>query len=136
MVENLDRFLEKLNLTLKLIRDYNSTLKRIESWGESRHINSISSDDARESEVVYEAEPDPEVVEHEPEAEPEIVDELEPNLKVDQPDPVPKVKDSNRGLCRSSGRAYHETFVVIANYEGLFIPEASWCVWPVTDLST
>ena len=73
MKENLDYMLEKLDLILKLARNCNSTLKRVESLDESRHINSISGDDARESEVFYEIESDPEVIaEHEP--EPEIVD--------------------------------------------------------------
>ena len=79
MEDNLDRMLEKLDLILKLAQDCNSTLKRIESRGENRHINSVPSDDARE----------PEVVEAEPEPELEIVDELGP-----EPDPEPEMKVS------------------------------------------
>jgi len=39
MEENLDRMLEKLDIILKLARDCNSTLKRIESQGKSQHIS-------------------------------------------------------------------------------------------------
>ena len=47
MEENLDRMLEKLDLILRLARDCNSTLKRIESRGNTRHIKSIPSDDVK-----------------------------------------------------------------------------------------
>ena len=50
--------LEKLGLILRLAQDCNATLKRIESQGENRHVNSVLSDDARESKIVVEAEPD------------------------------------------------------------------------------
>ena len=61
-----------------------STLKRIESRGESRHISSVPSHDVRELEIV-----------DEPEPEPEIVDEPEPDPQaVDEPDPKPEVKES------------------------------------------
>ena len=53
--------LEKLNLILRLAPDYNSTLKKIESRGESWYISSIPSD-------VGEAEPKPEIVD-----EPELL---------------------------------------------------------------
>ena len=56
MEENLDCMLETLYLILRLARDCNSTLKRIESRGEGRHISSISSDDGREPEVIDETE--------------------------------------------------------------------------------
>ena len=49
MKENFDRMLEKLDLILRLAWDCNFTLKRIESRDESRHINSIPSDDVRDS---------------------------------------------------------------------------------------
>ena len=65
MEENLDRMLEKLDLILRLARDCNSILKRIELLDESRHINSVPSDDVKEQDEV------------EPELEPEIVDESE-----------------------------------------------------------
>jgi len=52
MEENLDRMLAKLDLILGLARDCNSTLKRIQSQGESGHINSVPSDDVRNSRVV------------------------------------------------------------------------------------
>jgi len=61
MEENLDRMLEK-NLILRLAWDCNFTLKRIESRGESRHINSVHSDDVKEPEVIGEAEPEPEII--------------------------------------------------------------------------
>jgi len=61
--------LEKLDLILRLARDCNFTLKRIESLGESRHISSVPSDDVREPEVIEKAEPEP---------EPKIVDETDP----------------------------------------------------------
>ena len=82
MNENHDRMLEKLDLIFRLSRDCNAALRRIESRGKSRHINSVPSDDARE----------PEVVEAEPELE--IVDEPEPDLEVDEPDPKLEVKES------------------------------------------
>ena len=44
--------LEKLDFILELARNFNFTLKKIESRGESRHINSIPSDDVRDSRVV------------------------------------------------------------------------------------
>jgi len=52
MGENLDRMLEKLDLILGLTWDCNSTLKRIESRGKNQHVNSVPSDDARDSRVV------------------------------------------------------------------------------------
>jgi len=52
MKENLDRMLEKLDLILVLARDCDSTLKRIESRGESWHINNVPSDDVRDSRVI------------------------------------------------------------------------------------
>jgi len=52
MKENLDRMLEKLDLILELARVCNFTLKRIESRGESRHINNVPSDDVRVSRAV------------------------------------------------------------------------------------
>jgi len=55
MEEKLDRMLEKLDLIIRLARDCNSTSKRIESGGESRHINNIPSDDVRYSRVVEDA---------------------------------------------------------------------------------
>jgi len=57
----------------------------------SRHINSVPSDDARESEVVeaeLESEPDPEI-NYELKQEPEVVDEPEPEPKVDELGPEP-----------------------------------------------
>jgi len=72
--------LKKLDLILKLVWDCNSTLKRIKSQGESRHINNISSDDAREPEVVYEAELD--------------LDVSEPAPEVDESDTGSEVEDS------------------------------------------
>jgi len=56
MEENLDCMLETLYLILRLTRDCNFTLKRIESRGEGRHISGISSDDGREPEVIDETE--------------------------------------------------------------------------------
>ena len=44
--------LEKLDRMLKLARDINSILKRIESRGKNRHINSVPSDDVRGSKIV------------------------------------------------------------------------------------
>ena len=44
--------LVKLDLILELIRDYNSTLKMIESRSKSGHINSVPSDDIRHTRVV------------------------------------------------------------------------------------
>ena len=94
MEEKLDRILGKLDLILKLIRDCNSTLKRLESRGESQHINNISIDDAREPEVVYETELDPKNV-AEQEQDSEIVDETELDVEViDEPNPESEVKDS------------------------------------------
>ena len=52
MQENLGRMVEKLDLILRLAHDCNFTLKRIESQDESQHINSIPSDDVRDSRVV------------------------------------------------------------------------------------
>ena len=52
MEENLNRVLEKLDFILGLVRDCNYILKRIESRGKSRHINSVLSDDVGESKVV------------------------------------------------------------------------------------
>jgi len=52
MEENLDHMLEKLDLILGLAQDCSSTLKRIRSRGESRHINNIPSDDVRDSKVI------------------------------------------------------------------------------------
>ena len=52
MEENLDHMLQNLDFILMLARDCNSTLKRIESRGEIRHINSVPSDDVRDSRVV------------------------------------------------------------------------------------
>jgi len=60
MEEN--RMMEKLDLILRLARDCNFTLKRIESRSESRHINNVPSDDAREPKIVGELEPEPETV--------------------------------------------------------------------------
>ena len=54
MEENHDRMLNKLDRILELVRDCNSTIKRIESRDKSRHINSISSDDVRDSKIVKE----------------------------------------------------------------------------------
>ena len=80
MKENIDRMLEKLDIILRLARDFNATLKRIELRDENRHINSVPSDDAREPKVVVKAEP-------ELEQELEIVDESEPDLEVvDEPE--------------------------------------------------
>ena len=74
MEEDINRMLEKLDLILRLDRDCNSILKRIESRG----IGSVPSDDVRESEVV------------EVEPEPKIVDEVEPYPEVvDEPNPEP-----------------------------------------------
>jgi len=76
MKKNLDRMLEKLDLILKLVRDCNSTLKRIESRGESRHISSILTDDVTESEIIGEPEADSEIVDEldsEPEAEESLI---------------------------------------------------------------
>jgi len=78
MEENPNRMLEKLDIILRLVQDCKSILKRIESQGESWHINSIPSDDVKELEVVDEAETEPE-----PDSE-----------VVDAPDPEPKVKES------------------------------------------
>ena len=70
MEENLDRMLEKLDLVLKLARGCNSTLKRIESRGKSRHISSVPSD-------IDEAKPEPEPkITDETEPDPEVIDEL------------------------------------------------------------
>ena len=86
MEENPDRMLEKLDLILNLIRVCNSTLERIASRGEIRHIDSIPSDGVREPEVVDKTKP---------ELEPESLDELEPDLEVvDESDPEPKVEES------------------------------------------
>ena len=52
MKENIDHMLEKLDCILELARDVNSTLKRIESRDESRYMNSIPSDDVRDSRVI------------------------------------------------------------------------------------
>ena len=52
MEENLDRMLEKLNRILDLVRDVNSTLKRIETLDESRDMNNVPSDDVRDSRVI------------------------------------------------------------------------------------
>ena len=85
MKENLDCMLEKLYLILRLARDCNFTLKRIESRGESRHISMIPSDDVRESEVVDEAEPKPKIVdESELESDPKVVDESDPESEVNE----------------------------------------------------
>ena len=71
--------LEKLDLILRLALDCNSALERINSRDESRHINSVSSDDVREAKVVDEAEPEPEL---------KIIDKQEPEPEaVDEPDP-------------------------------------------------
>ena len=45
---------DKLGCILELVRDCNSTLKRIESRGKSWHINSIPSDDVRDSKIIEE----------------------------------------------------------------------------------
>ena len=52
MEENLDRMLEKLDLIFGLAWDCNSTLKRTKVWGKSRYINSVLSDDVKDSGVV------------------------------------------------------------------------------------
>ena len=86
MKENLDRMLDKFHLILRLARDYNSTLKMIESWGESRRIN-IPCNDVRESEVVDETESEPKIIyepDLEPEREPEIIDESDPESEVEE----------------------------------------------------
>ena len=78
MEENLNRMLEKLDLIFRLARDCNSTLKRIQSRGQSRHTSSVPSDDVRESEVIddVESEPESEIVdEPESESDPEVIDE-------------------------------------------------------------
>jgi len=46
--------LEKLDRMLKLARDINSILKRIESRGKNRHINSVPSDDVKDSKIIEE----------------------------------------------------------------------------------
>jgi len=44
--------LDKLDRILELVQDVNFTLKRTESQDESRHMNSIPSDDIRDSRVI------------------------------------------------------------------------------------
>ena len=44
MKENLDCMLDKLDFILRLVRDCNFTLKRIESRRESQRIDSVPSD--------------------------------------------------------------------------------------------
>ena len=80
MDENHDRMLEKLYFILRLVREWNFTLKKIESRGEIRYIGSISSDDFRESEAIDEAELESEA-------------ELEAKM-VDKPDLEPEVEES------------------------------------------
>ena len=52
MEENLVRILEKLDFILELARNFNFTLKKIKSRGESRHINSVPSDDVKDLRAV------------------------------------------------------------------------------------
>jgi len=51
MEGNLNRMLEKLDFIFELARNCNSTLKRIKSQNESRHVNSVPSE-VRDSNVV------------------------------------------------------------------------------------
>jgi len=52
--ESHDRMLEKLDRNPELVRNVNSTLKRIESRGKSWHINCVPSDDVTDSKIVEE----------------------------------------------------------------------------------